>query len=274
MMTAMTGPKTDRAATNETAPVLAAERLSYEIGGRALVRDLTFALHPGEVVGVIGPNGAGKSTLLKLLAGDLAPTRGTITLGSAPMSGYSMQELSRRRAVLPQQSLLQFAFTGRQVIEMGRSPYQGEVSRQQDAVVVGAAMKRTETIPLANRVFPTLSGGEQSRVSLARVLAQETPLLLLDEPTAALDLRHQSLVMETAQDLARGGAAVLAVLHDLNLAAAYADRLIVLCNGELRAFGMPWAVLTAERLSDIYRCPIAVCPHPIKSCPLVMPLGV
>lgn len=254
-------------------PALAIDRLSFEIDGRALVRDLSFAVHPGEVVGVIGPNGAGKSTLLKLLAGDLAPTSGTISLDGEPLSGFSMQELSRRRAVLPQQSLLQFAFTGRQVVEMGRSPYRGEVSREHDAAAVAASMRRTETIPHANRAFPTLSGGEQGRVSLARVLAQETPLLLLDEPTAALDLRHQGLVMETARELAKSGAAVLAVLHDLNLAAAYTDRLAVLCGGELRAFDAPWNVLTAELLSDVYRCQIAVCPHPIKSCPLVMPLG-
>lgn len=274
MTTATITSLTEPGAISDSKPVLTAQKLGYETGGRALLRDITFTLQPGEVIGVIGPNGAGKSTLLKLLSGDLVPTQGSITLGDSPLASYSVQELSKRRAVLPQQSVLQFAFTGRQVVEMGRSPHRGEVSRRRDAVMVGNAMKRTETISLANRVFPTLSGGEQSRISLARVLTQETPLLLLDEPTATLDLRHQGLVMETARELAKTGAAVLAILHDLNLAAAYTDRLAVLCNGELRAFDAPWAVLTAELLSEIYRCPIAVCPHPIKSCPLVMPLGV
>ena len=138
--------------------------------------------------------------------------------------------------------------------------------------IVVAAMDRTETVPLASRSYPTLSGGEQGRVSLARVLAQDAPILLLDEPTAALDLRHQGLVMEIARDLAKNGASVLAVLHDLNLAAAHADRLAVLCDGHLVANDEPWAVLTERLLSEVYGCPIAVCPHPVRGCPLVMPL--
>jgi len=223
-------------------------------------------------VAIIGPNGAGKSTLLKLLAGDLLPSAGEIRLDGVPLASYSAHELSLRRAVLPQQTILQFAFSSREVVEMGRSPYRERRGSRVGERMVVTAMTRTETTPLAARTYPTLSGGEQGRVSLAQVLAQDAPILLLDEPTAALDLRHQGLVMEIARELASTGAAVLAVLHDLNLAAAHADRLAVLCDGRLVANDEPWAVLNEKLLSDVYGCPIAVCPHPVRGCPLVMPL--
>lgn len=246
--------------------------LSYETTSRALLRDVDLSVRPGEVVAVIGPNGAGKSTLLKLLAGDLVPTTGEIRLDGKPLSDHSAHELSLRRAVLPQQTILQFAFSAREVVEMGRSPHRERRGSRVGERMVVTAMARTETTPLGARTYPTLSGGEQGRVSLARVLAQDSPILLLDEPTAALDLRHQGLVMEIARELAGTGAAVLAVLHDLNLAAAHADRLAVLCDGRLVANDEPWAVLNEKLLSEVYGCPIAVCPHPVRGCPLVMPL--
>ncbi len=251
---------------------LVAHHATYATANRTLLQEIDLAIRPGEVVAVIGPNGAGKSTLLKLLAGDLVPTSGDILLDEHPLSGYSSHELSLRRAVLPQQTILQFAFSAREVVEMGRSPYRERRGSRVAERIVVAAMDRTETVPLAPRSYPTLSGGEQGRVSLARVLAQDAPILLLDEPTAALDLRHQGLVMEIARELAANGASVLAVLHDLNLAAAHADRLAVLCGGHLVANDEPWAVLTERLLSDVYGCPIAVCPHPVRGCPLVVAL--
>ena len=252
---------------------LEARAVGYRIAWRALLDGVSLRLAPGEVLALAGPNGAGKSTLLRLLAGDLAPTSGAVLLDGRPLASFRARDLALRRAVLPQQTLLQFAFAAREVVAMGRHPHlarHGETD--QDEAIVRAAMGRTETLPLAERAYPSLSGGEQGRVSLARTLAQEAPLLLLDEPTAALDLRHQQAVLATARTLAAEGAAVLAVLHDLNLAAAYADRVALLAAGRLVTVGTPWATLTATTLSEIFGHPIAVVPHPARDCPLIIPV--
>lgn len=255
------------------AGTLVARQLSYSVGQRQLVDQVGLELIPGEVLALIGPNGAGKSTLLRLLAGDLLPTAGTVQLAGRPLHHYSAQELAVQRAVLPQQTLLQFAFSAREVVAMGRYPHSnGGGESIHDQAVINAALQRTETTLLADRAYPSLSGGEQGRVSLARVLAQEAPLLLLDEPTAALDLRHQQAVLRIARELAHRGAAVLTILHDLNLAAAYADRVALLAGGRLVAADTPWTVLTAVQLSSVFDCPITVVPHPAGNWPLVLPL--
>ena len=254
--------------------VLEATGVSYDVNRRRLLDDVSLNIRRGEVLGVVGPNGAGKSTLLGILAGDLLPTAGEVLLGHRPLATFSAHELAMRRAVLPQQTILQFAFGAREVVEMGRCSHLKRASAdvEEDDRSVSMAMEQTETLALASRTYPTLSGGEQSRVTLARVLAQDAPLLLLDEPTAALDLRHQQLVMEIVRGLAREGAAVVAILHDLNLAAGYVDRLAVLCRGKLAAIDTPWTVLNERLLSDVFECPIAVTSHPISSCPLITPL--
>ncbi len=252
---------------------LEAQGVGYQIDGRALLAGVSLTLAPGEVLALAGPNGAGKSTLLRILAGDLAPTSGAVTLDGRPLAAFRARDLALRRAVLPQQTLMQFAFTARAVVAMGRHPHltrYGETDH--DEAVVRAAMGRTETMPLAERAYPSLSGGEQGRVSLARVLAQEAPILLLDEPTAALDLRHQQAVLAIARALAAEGAAVLAVLHDLNLAAAYADRVALLAAGKVVTVGTPWDTLTAEILTAVFEHPIAVVPHPARDCPLIIPV--
>lgn len=253
---------------------LVAHRVSYEINRKKLLDDVSVEVRRGEVLGVVGPNGAGKSTLLGILAGDLVPTTGEVLLNHRPLATFAAHELALRRAVLPQQTILQFAFGAREVVEMGRCSQLKRASPDvaEDDQVVSAAMQQTETLALARRTYPTLSGGEQSRVTLARVLAQEAPLLLLDEPTAALDVRHQQLVMEVVRGLAREGAAVVAILHDLNLAAGYVDRIAVLCGGRLAAVDTPWTVLDERLLSDVFECPIAVTSHPLSGCPLVTPL--
>jgi iron complex transport system ATP-binding protein len=246
---------------------LAAERVGVEIRGRWLLRDVSLAVSPGEIVALVGPNGAGKSTLVRVLAGDLVPTTGRVVLDDRPIERFRPRELALRRAVLPQQTILQFAFTAREVVEMGRGP-----RRSDDETVVAASLARTESTHVAERIYPSLSGGEQSRVSLSRVLAQESPVLLLDEPTASLDLRHQQLVMEVARTLAAEGAAIVAVLHDLNLAASHADRIALMHDGRLVADGPPWDTLTERLLTEVFACPIAVTPHPVRECPLVISL--
>jgi iron complex transport system ATP-binding protein len=237
-----------------------------------LLDGVSLALTPGEVVALVGPNGAGKSTLLRVLAGDLSPNGGEVTLDGKALASFRARELALRRAVLPQQTVMQFAFAAREVVAMGRHPHSGRRDAPDDEAIVTAAMVRTETDKLAERAFPSLSGGEQGRVSLARVLAQEAPILLLDEPTAALDLRHQQATLAIARELAAEGAAVLAVLHDLNLAAAYADRVALLAAGRLEAVGPPWEVLNAAILSAVFDHPIVIVPHPARDCPLVIPL--
>ena len=247
--------------------------------GRLLLDEISLCVEPGEVLALVGPNGAGKSTLLRALAGDLVPTRGGVFLDRKPLSSIKPEELAIRRAVLPQQTLLQFAFTAREVVEMGRSPHQGRGRRrslteeERDDRIVDGAMARTETVRLGRRVYPTLSGGEQARVALARVLAQTTPILLLDEPTAALDLRHQQLVMEIARERASQGAAILAILHDLNLAAGYADRLAILWEGRLAALAEPWTALDPDLLSNVFECPVDVGRHPVHGGPLITALS-
>lgn len=248
--------------------VVQADRVGIRASSRWLVRDVSFTLERGEVLAILGPNGAGKSTLLAALAGDTIPAEGTITLDGVALPQYKPVDLARRRAVLPQQTFVQFAFTVREIVEMGRSAIEPD---DVDRVVIDRALRETDVYELQQRVFPTLSVGEQSRVSLSRVLAQETPILLLDEPTAALDLRHQQLVMELARSLASRGAALVVVLHDLNLASAYADRILLLRDGRLAALGPPRETLTAPLLSDIFSCHVAVMPHPETGLPMVLP---
>jgi iron complex transport system ATP-binding protein len=179
-------------------------------------------------VALVGPNGAGKSTLLSVMAGDLLPSTGAVMLDGIDLAAWKHRALARRRAVLTQEHRLAFGFRVDEVVAMGRAPWARTDREDDDETVVADAMERTETGHLAARVFPTLSGGEKARASFARVLAQETSLVLLDEPTAALDLRHQDQVLAQARSLAQEGHAVVTVVHDLSVAAAYADRICVL----------------------------------------------
>ena len=251
--------------------MVTATDVSYEVGPATLLSNISLVVRPGEVLILVGPNGAGKSTLMNILAGDIAPTSGEVLLDGRDIGSYRSHELALKRAVLPQQSLLQFAFTVREVVEMGRSPH--DDTAMELRAHVDRALERTEMVTFANLVYPSLSGGEKSRAQLGRVLAQETPLLLLDEPTASLDLRHQQHVMDLAKDVAAGGGAVIAVVHDLNLAASTAHRIALLHKGRIVADGAPWVVMEERLLSEVYGCAIAVAKHPLLNCPLIMPLG-
>jgi iron complex transport system ATP-binding protein len=250
--------------------VLHADRVGIQASSRWLVRDVSFSLERGEVLAILGPNGAGKSTLLGALAGDISPAEGAVMLDGRPLVGIKPLELARRRAVLPQQTFVQFAFTAREIVEMGRSAIDAD---RIDKGAVDRVLIATEAYELQHRIFPTLSVGEQTRVSLSRVLAQETPILLLDEPTAALDLRHQQLVMEIARDLANRGAALVVVMHDLNLASAYADRILLLREGRMVMLGTPRETLTESVLSEIFGCRVGVIAHPETGLPLVLPMS-
>lgn len=253
--------------------LLVAQDIGYHIDGRWLLREVSLSLSAGEVVALVGPNGAGKSTLLSLLAGDLTPCNGIIQLCGKPLHQMSALAQAQRRAVLRQQVALTLPFTVLEVALMGRAPYlHRRAECEEDRIIAQEALARTETALFADRPLPTLSGGEQARVHMARVLAQTTPILLLDEPTAALDLRHQHRVLRLTRQLADQGGAALIVLHDVNLAALYADRVGVMHQGCLRAIGKPWDVLRADLLSDVYGVSIIVQPHPHVAAPLVLSL--
>lgn len=240
-------------------------------GTRRVLDDIDFEVTAGEFVALVGPNGAGKSTLLAVLAGELAPGRGHIELDGRALTHWTPLDMARRRAVLPQSHTVGFPFTAAEVIAMGRAPWQRTPRTAADDAVIAAAMTATDSTHLAGRAFPSLSGGERARVALARVLAQDTATLLLDEPTAALDLGHQEAVLTLAADRAARGAAVVVVLHDLASAAAYADRVAVLDGGRLVAAGPPREVLTGDLLSRVYRYPVEVLDHPETGAQLVLP---
>ncbi|MFD3871313.1 heme ABC transporter ATP-binding protein [Streptomyces sp. NPDC058623] len=248
------------------------EDLHLRLGDREVLAGIGVSAVAGEVLALVGPNGAGKSTLLAALAADLPATSGTVRIEGRPVGDWSAPELALRRSVLPQSAALSFPFPVADVVRMGRAPWAGTAFADADEAEVAAAMAATEVGHFAERPFSALSGGERARVALARVLAQRAPLLLLDEPTAALDLRHQELVLRICRDRAAAGDAVVVVLHDLGLAAAYADRTAVLHDGRIAADGPPAEVFRDELLSRVYRQPVEVFPHPRTGAPLVVPL--
>lgn len=231
---------------------------------------MDVAVRAGELLALVGPNGAGKSTLLSVLAADLPPTSGAVRIHGRPASAWSAPELALRRSVLPQSASLSFPFTVEEVVRMGRAPWSSARPEDDDAAVA-EAMAATEVTGFAARPFSALSGGERARVALARVLAQRAPLLMLDEPTAALDLRHQELVLRLCRERALAGDAVVVVLHDLGLAAAYATRVAVLRAGGVAADGPPDEVFSERLLSEVYDQPVEVLPHPRTGAVLVLP---
>jgi iron complex transport system ATP-binding protein len=249
---------------------LVADGISVERSGRMLLRDVDLRVAPGELVALVGPNGAGKSTLLACLAGDLHPHRGEVRLDERSVRRWPTRELARRRAVLLQDVEVSFPFTARQVVAMGRDPWRGTPASERDEAAIDDALADTDALDLADRAVPTLSGGERARVALARVLAQDTRLVLLDEPTAALDLGHQEDVMGTVRARSLAGRAVVVVLHDLALAAAYADRMVVLHGGRVVADGPPADVLRPGLVEAVYGRAVDVV-EVVPGSPVVVP---
>ncbi|WP_405495512.1 heme ABC transporter ATP-binding protein [Nocardia sp. NBC_00511] len=251
---------------------LRARDVSAERGGRGVLDGVDFQVIAGQIVALVGPNGAGKSTLLAALAGELDLTGGSIELDGHALSHWTHLDMARRRAVLPQSHTVGFPFSAREVVAMGRSPWARTPRQDHDETHIATAMAATDVTRFATRPFPALSGGERARVALARVLAQDTATLLLDEPTAALDLGHQEQVLRLARERASAGAAVVVVLHDLGVAAAYADRVAVLEDGRIAADGPPRDILTTELLTRVYQHPVDVFDHPVTGAQLVLPL--
>jgi iron complex transport system ATP-binding protein len=240
------------------------------LGGRAVVDGVSLDLKAGEVLALVGPNGAGKSSLLKLIAGEHRPSAGRVALCGKPAEDWKACALARRRAVVPQDTHLDFAFSVFEVVMMGRSPHVSVRESDADRDAVMSALERVQAAHLARRLYPTLSGGERQRVQIARALAQiageSAPgprCLLLDEHTASLDPAHQHGMFRLAREVAAEGVGVLAVVHDLGLAAAYADRVAVLDRGRLVALGPPEPVLTSDAAGDVFGLVCVVMRNPL-----------
>lgn len=235
------------------APGLAARGVTVRRSGRELLADVTVHAAPGRVTALVGPNGAGKSTLLAAMAGDIAPDAGSVTIDGADLRDVPVRDRARLRAVLTQSHPATVPFTAGEVIEFGRAPWGGSDPGLRRRVIADC-----DVAHLLDRPVTILSGGELARVHCARVLLQDTPVLLLDEPTAALDLRHAEATLRVIGDRARGGAAVVVVLHDLAAAAAHADDVVVLDAGRVVAAGAPADILTADLVGDIYGLDVEV----------------
>lgn len=245
--------------------------LTVHVGeGRTILDDASIEIHRGEIHALVGPNGAGKSTLFGVLAGDVTAHTGTVELDGQPIGRFTPRTLARQRAVLLQENTVTFPFSAEQVVRMGRTPWARTPEAEEDDELVAAAMAQTEVAPLRVRAVPSLSGGERARVALARVIAQSTGILLLDEPTAALDLKHHEDVMRLLRSRADAGVAVAIVLHDLNAALAHADRVTLLADGRVAATGSAAEVLTAARIEQVYGQAVDVFPHPVTGVPLVV----
>ncbi|MEO2218029.1 ABC transporter ATP-binding protein [Chromobacterium vaccinii] len=242
---------------------LKARELGYDIAGRALLRDIRLDLPAGQVSALLGPNGAGKTTLLRLLAGLTIPSHGAVRLAGQCVCRMDALQRARRIAWVPQHLPADIPLTVAEFAALGRMPYLGAFTRPspQDRAAVAEALAIVEMDSYASKRLDTLSGGERQRVAIARALAQQAPVILLDEPTNHLDLRHQHKLQLLLRELAAQGKTVVQVLHDLALAAEYADRVALLDGGKLTADGAPSTVLTPERLLAVYRWPVRLRHH-------------
>lgn len=240
--------------------MLRIEDLQAGYGDRAVLRGVSLLVNPGEVVALVGPNGCGKTTLLKAVTRVVPWIAGDVFAGEASVRDLSTRELSRRIAVVPQNPQLPLGYTASEAVLMGRTPHLGFLEQEGpgDFRSVEAALARVGAGQLAGRRVDELSGGERQNVVLARALAQDTPILLLDEPTANLDIGHQISVAGLVRELAASGLAVLAAIHDLSLASLYSDRIALMWNGRIFRLGRPEEVLTEENLREVYGAEVTV----------------
>ncbi|WP_051234939.1 heme ABC transporter ATP-binding protein [Marinimicrobium agarilyticum] len=256
-------------------PLLQIDHLSLQIEQRELVRDVSLAVEPGEILSIIGPNGAGKTTLLRSISADLEPAAGQLQFNGRPLSDWRAAERALAMAVLTQANPLSFPFTVGEVVALGRTPHSTGLAV--DREVCRAAMKALDVNLLESRLYPSLSGGEKQRVQLARVMAQiwrpdtgADRLLLLDEPVTSLDLGHQRQLMQAIRQFADSGVGVVMVVHDISLAAAYSDHLLALNNGQRVAYGTPEEVVTSALMSELFNTEVDVIPHPQSGKPVVL----
>lgn len=237
-------------------------RFQHDGAVRPAINDITLDIARGRTTALLGPNGAGKSTLLQLLLGTLTPSAGQVLLDGRPLSDWARRDIALQIGVVPQGET-EPLFSVREIVAMGRYPHLGPWQRErpEDIAAIERAMERCDVSAFADRWLSTLSGGERQRVRLARALAQEPNVLVLDEPTTFLDIRHEMTTFELIRSLRAEGTTVVLATHNLNLAARYADELVLLNRGQLAARGTPAEVLTATRVTDVYEWPVSIVTH-------------
>jgi iron complex transport system ATP-binding protein len=257
-------------------PLLTLENcsFSYEEGDFTL-RDVSLSTDGRELLGIVGPNGSGKSTLMRLMSGYYAPQQGEVRLQGRNLSAFAPRELARELAFLPQSSPPAFEYDARDVVAMGRYPHLGPFGfpDEEDRQAVERALEETHAVEVADRPFSTLSGGEKQQVMVASVLAQEPRLMLLDEPGASLDLHHKSELMDLLWSLSRDGPGVVVVTHDVNAAALFCDRLVLLSEGAQQRTGPPAEVMDEDLLSRVYGTELKVMQNPVTDTPMVVVPG-
>lgn len=253
-------------------PTIKITNLSHSFGKRDVLRNLSFSVEKGNFFIIIGPNGSGKTTLMKLMAGILRTQSGQIEILGRPQRGYTPKALARAVAFVPQRLPVDLPFTVGETVLLGRAPYQGAlgIEDEKDLAIARQAMRFTQVDQLSGSALNKLSGGEQQRVFLARAICQEPAIMLLDEPTASLDLAHQVKVMDLMEKLKREKAiTVIMVSHDVNLAAMYSDRVLLLQDGDIACIGSPSAVLSFEKLEETYGCKLLVDESPLGGFPRI-----
>lgn len=251
---------------------ISVENVNLKLGNKVILDNLSVKFNTGELTVLLGPNGTGKSSLLKVITQEWSST-GKVSFFEQDYADWNAAHLAKHLGVLPQSSSLSFNFTVREVVELGALALSEtyKVIRE----IAERNMHTTDIVHLAERLYPSLSGGEKQRVHLARILTQleqseDKKILLLDEPTSALDLSHQHQTLSLAKSLSKSGASVVAVIHDLNLAAQYADRVMILNGGKIVADGSPWETLTENIIEDVYQWSVQVIKHPNSDYPVIL----
>jgi iron complex transport system ATP-binding protein len=253
---------------------LEVEGVDVRLGDVPVLSDVSMTAESGTFVGLVGPNGAGKTTLLRTANGTLAPDAGTVTVGGDDVHAMSSKAVSRRVATVPQDTAISFEFSVRDIVEMGRYPHRGRFERPDDGDVVERALERAQVADFADRAITEVSGGERQRVLLARALAQDAPVLLLDEPTASLDVTHQVRTLDLVRDLVGDESrTAVAAIHDLTLAGRYCDEIVALADGRVVDAGPVDDVLSEGTLADAFGDGVVVASHPVTGTPLVTARG-
>lgn len=247
--------------------------IAFTTNQKLILQGVSFDVSPGQCVGILGPNGAGKSTLLRIMAATLSASAGTILLDGRALRQWPTRERARRLAFVPQRAEPMFPFCVREIVLMGRTPYlkRGQNENAEDVRIVAEALALTDTAQLAEQDVTTLSGGELQRVAIARALAQRPAFLLLDEPTASLDLRHQMDIVQLLRKLTDQGVTIVTVLHDLNLALTVCSTVLLLHQGTLYAAGPPAAVFTPQTIRTVFAVEVCMGHNPMTGAPYLMP---